>query len=193
MKTILIIIAVAVVFFGGLFFFREKNKPAEFQPWADTEPINTKPKPEPVPITPLSILETPAPEPSTDQIVTAYGMSITVPVDLQGKSETENSGANSGLQQVYVVNGNKRVVTMAKYPDQVRFEEDTSALPDYKLRTNNYAIGGLIGRYYEGKNSSVGDLIVIPSKLAIVQIEAISSSGVSLIAVDNLLRSVKFD
>lgn len=206
MKNVIIAILVTFVLILGIVLITQKKKEVTFEPWPDTEPATVVPKtetPKPNTNSTTSPTETqtnnPIPTETEDntqtpgQILIAYGVSVDVPIGLEGKAQTETSGANAGIEQVYVVNGNKRVVTIAKYPNQVRFDEDTATMSDYTLKNGNYAIGGIAGKYYQGKEEVIGDAILVSSKLIVIQIEPTSYSGVSTEVLTSILKSIKFD
>lgn len=111
-----------------------------------------------------------------------YSQNTGLPAALEGKGTSLNIAYNGTM-----------VLGILKFSDQGMFNESIpqGANSGYSLVNSNYPVSGLVGQYYQDSQSVGGqNLIVVPSKLAIITIEPLSYSGIPQTTLNKIIGSI---
>ncbi len=126
-------------------------------------------------------------------MVSENGMSATIPAGYSHNTEFARAAGFNAVT-LNIGSGNKLVVSIYKWNNQVLFNESVpqGVSSDYTLINNNYQISGLTGKYYQRSTAiGGGNLIVVPSKLVVIDIQPASFIGVPQAIIDQIVASIK--
>lgn len=130
--------------------------------------------------------------PSVTTTRTEYGVSITTPNTTQFEKFSNTTGASIGNKGFVISNNSKESINVTIFPSQARLNEDMpqGVGSDWTLVNANYRFAGSPARLY---SSTFGKLILVPSKLAWIEVMNPSVSGLSQSVTDQMLASISFN
>lgn len=145
-------------------------------------PLNTEPKPE------NNIA-------ASWSVISVNGMGVSIPEGFTYDTQVARVAGDSAVA-LNIGYNNKMVISIYKWNNNALYLEEVPKNGDFASIDSNYTVGGVLGVLYKAKEQDaglapLGDIVAIPSKNIIMQIEKASWIGIPEETLTQIVASVK--